>query len=95
MSKDTLRKKPIISGTVSPLHKKKIEKMVSDGEFASISDFISQAVSDLLNKYEKKEQKQDFYGFSEHEILLLKNVIRERMEEKPPADMSQKRKSGV
>ncbi|MCL2142189.1 MAG: hypothetical protein FWH46_04865 [Methanimicrococcus sp.] len=96
MSKDYIRKKPIISGTVSPQHKKKIEKLVTDGEFASVSDFISQAVSDLLNKFEKKEQKQDIYSsFSEHEILLLKNVIREKLEEKPPTTMPLKRKTDL
>jgi Arc/MetJ-type ribon-helix-helix transcriptional regulator len=91
MSKDTVRKKPIISGTVSPHHKKKIEKMVSDGEFASVSDFISQAVSDLLNKCEKKEQP-DFYSlFSDDEIRFLKNVIREQKEESKFTDTPPKK----
>ena len=80
----SVRKKPIVSGTISPLHKKKIEKMVEDGEFASISDFINHAVSDLLNKYEQQANKQPFYvPFSEQEILLLKNVIRDKLDEQP------------
>jgi Arc/MetJ-type ribon-helix-helix transcriptional regulator len=94
MSNEYKRKKPIISGAISPYHKKKIEKRVNDGEFASVSDFISQAVSDLLNKCEKKEQTQDFYNlFSEDEVLFLKNIIREKTEEKQPMNMPQKRKN--
>ena len=94
MSKDYTRKKPVISGTISPHHKKKIEKMVNDGEFASISDFINQAVSDFLNKYEKKEHKSDFYSpFSEYEIHALKAFIRDKDEEKPLANVPSKRKN--
>ena len=94
MSKDYTRKKPVISGTISPQHKKKIEKMVNDGEFASVSDFINQAVSDLLNKHEKKEHKQDFPGpFSEYEIHVLKAFIRDKDEEKLPINVPSKRKN--
>jgi Predicted transcriptional regulators containing the CopG/Arc/MetJ DNA-binding domain len=80
MTKDYTRKKPIISGTVSPQHKRKIDKLIEEGEFASVSDFISQAVSDLLSKYDEK-----FTGtlsqFTNDEIEILKNILRERADE--------------
>lgn len=87
MVKDYTRKKPIISGTVSPLHKKKIEQLVEAGVFASVSDFISQAVSDLLNKYEEQSvgnkilQTGDSNAFTEDEIVLLKSILREKAAE--------------
>lgn len=79
MVKEYNRKKPIISGTISPLHKKKIDKLVEEGEFASISDFINQAVSNLLNKYENPSSRNEL--FTEDEIALLKDIIREKADE--------------
>ena len=74
-----VRKKPIISGTVSPLHKKKIDQLVAEGEFASVSDFINQAVADLLKKYENSTVPYfSNERFTEDEIALLKSIIREK-----------------
>jgi Predicted transcriptional regulators containing the CopG/Arc/MetJ DNA-binding domain len=75
------RKKPIISGTVSPQHKRKIEKLVEDGEFASVSDFIGQAVSDLLNKYEGKNVSVSGVQFTNDEMEMLKAILREKADE--------------
>ena len=77
MTKEFIRKKPIISGTISPLHKKKIDKLVESGEFASISDFLSQAVSEFLIKYEQNDADQN--PFSQSHIDLLRTIIREEI----------------
>ena len=79
MTKDYTRKKPIISGTVSPQHKRKIEKLIEAGEFASVSDFISQAASDLLNKYDEKSS--GFPQFTNDELEMLRSIIREKADE--------------
>lgn len=87
MSKDYTRKKPIISGTVSPLHKKRVEQLVEAGEFASVSDFIGQAVSDLLNKYEDRFSGNTIApignpnSFTEDEMILLRSILREKAAE--------------
>lgn len=82
MAKEYTRKKPIISGTVSPLHKKKIDRLVEAGEFASVSDFINQAVSDLLNKYEDSlPQNADAFVFTADEIAVIRSIIREKAAE--------------
>lgn len=79
MSKEYVRKKPVISGTISPLHKKKIDRLVESGEFASISDFINQAVSDLLKKYESDASPAGIadHRFTEEEWAVLHRIIRE------------------
>jgi hypothetical protein len=78
MARDSVRKKPVVSGTISPLHKRKIDKLVEAGEFASISDFLSQAVSDFLNKY---EQDTNLYQntFQPSQLEMLRNLIREEL----------------
>ncbi len=82
MAKEYTRKKPIISGTVSPLHKKKIDRLVEAGEFASVSDFINQAVSDLLKKYEDSLPKNtETNVFTEDEIAVIRSIIREKAAE--------------
>lgn len=80
MAKQYNRKKPVVSGTISPLHKKKIDRLVETGEFASISDFINQAVSDLLKKYEHPVSFSPVSGspLTEEEIALLRSIIREK-----------------
>jgi len=75
MVNNSIRKKPVISGTVSPLHKKKIDKLVELGEFASISDFLYQAVSEYLTKYDP-----EFLQFQSSRTEL-RNLIREELEE--------------
>ena len=81
MTKEYTRKKPIISGTVSPIHKKKIDRLVETGEFASVSDFINQAVSDLLKKYEDTMPAIESGAFTEDEIELIRSIIREKAAE--------------
>ncbi|MDV0445632.1 hypothetical protein MmiAt1_12210 [Methanimicrococcus sp. At1] len=79
MAKAYTRKKPVISGTISPVHKKRVEKLVESGEFASISDFLNQAVSDLLSKYDEKPSfVPDSNMFTEDEMTLLRSIIREK-----------------
>ncbi|MBZ3936073.1 ribbon-helix-helix domain-containing protein [Methanimicrococcus blatticola] len=80
MVKEYTRKKPIISGTVSPLYKKKIDRLVEAGEFASVSDFINQAVSDLLKKYEDNNSV-DTNTFTDDEIEVIRSIIREKAAE--------------
>ncbi|WNY26316.1 hypothetical protein [Methanolapillus ohkumae] len=55
MTKEYIRKKPVISGTISPTHKRKIDELIKDGEFASVSDFLNQAVSDYLKNLERPQ----------------------------------------
>ena len=78
MARESVRKKPVISGTVSPLHKKKIDKLVEAGEFASISDFLSQAVSEFLNKYEQSNFSSQ-NALQPSQIEVLRNLIREEI----------------
>jgi len=78
MARESVRKKPVISGTVSPLHKKKIDKLVEAGEFASISDFLSQAVSEFLNKYEQNNFSPQ-NALQPSQIEVLRNLIREEI----------------
>ncbi|WNY22896.1 hypothetical protein MmiHf6_01880 [Methanimicrococcus hongohii] len=78
MTKEYTRKKPIISGTVSPIYKKKIDRLVEAGEFASVSDFINQAVSDLLKKYENNMPAIESNYFTDDEIEALRIIIREK-----------------
>ena len=80
MAQDSVRKKPVISGTISPLHKKKIDKLVEVGEFASISDFLNQAVSEFLSKYESRAG-QTPYNFPPSQIEVLRTLIREELSE--------------
>ena len=81
MTKEYTRKKPIISGTVSPIYKKKIDRLVETGEFASVSDFINQAVSDLLKKYEDAMPAMESGTFTDDEIELIRSIIREKAAE--------------
>lgn len=81
MAKDYVRKKPIISGTVSPTHKKKIDQLVEKGEFASVSDFISQAVSDFLKKYETSMAEGQQNSLTKSDLALIRDLIREEIEE--------------
>jgi Arc/MetJ-type ribon-helix-helix transcriptional regulator len=81
MAKEYTRKKPIISGTVSPIYKKKIDRLVEAGEYASVSDFINQAVSDLLKKYEDSMPAAESNIFTEDEIELIRSIIREKSAE--------------
>jgi Predicted transcriptional regulators containing the CopG/Arc/MetJ DNA-binding domain len=78
MGKDSVRKKPVISGTISPLHKKKIDKLVEAGEFASISDFLNQAVSEFLTKYEQTDFSSQ-NPLPPSQIEALRNLIREEI----------------
>ena len=75
MVNNSIRKKPVISGTISPLHKKKIDKLVELGEFASISDFLYQAVSEYLTKYDPE------YLQFQSTRTELRNMIREELAE--------------
>ena len=75
MVNNSIRKKPVISGTVSPLHKKKIDKLVELGEFASISDFLYQVVSEYLTKYDPE------YLQFQSTRTELRNMIREELAE--------------
>ncbi|WNY28605.1 hypothetical protein MmiEs2_08010 [Methanimicrococcus stummii] len=81
MAKEYTRKKPIISGTVSPTYKKRIDQLVEAGEFASVSDFINQAVSDLLKKYDDSLPKFESGVFTEDEIEVIRSIIREKAAE--------------
>jgi len=78
MVKDPIRKKPVVSGTISPLHKKKIDKLVEIGEFASVSDFLNQAVSEFLTKYELGSLPSQ-NGFPPSQLEVLRNLIREEL----------------
>jgi Arc/MetJ-type ribon-helix-helix transcriptional regulator len=52
------RKKPMVTGYVSPYTKKRINELVKSGQFASESDFINHALIDFLAKLESKEQNK-------------------------------------
>lgn len=80
MSKAYSRKKPVVSGTISPLHKKKIDKLVGDGEFASVSDFISQAVTDFLSRYNGNPGDHQTISFTNADLELIRNIVHEEME---------------
>ncbi|MDR2944135.1 MAG: hypothetical protein LBU81_03500 [Methanosarcinales archaeon] len=82
MAKEYTRKKPIISGTISPFHKKRIDQLVEAGEFASVSDFINQAVSDLLKKYENSlSNNMELNIFTKDEIEVIRSIIHEKAAE--------------
>jgi len=84
MAKEYVRKKPIVSGTVSPVHKKKIDKLVEKGEFASISDLLSQAVTEFLNKYETPSNEIPQISqnkLTKADLDFIKNIIHEQIEE--------------
>ncbi|WNY24679.1 hypothetical protein [Methanolapillus millepedarum] len=72
------RKKPVISGTISPAHKRKIDELIQKGEFASISDFLNQAVSEYLREYDEK-QLQPISLLSERDRAILGEMIREQI----------------
>ncbi|MDV0447263.1 hypothetical protein MsAg5_11430 [Methanosarcinaceae archaeon Ag5] len=72
------RKKPVISGTISPAHKRKIDDLIQKGEFASVSDFLNQAVSEYLREYDEK-QSPSFSSMSESDRMLLSEMIREQI----------------
>lgn len=50
------RNKETISATVSPYIKKQVEELVASGDFSSMSDFVSIAISEFIGIY-KREQK--------------------------------------
>ncbi|MCL2862838.1 MAG: hypothetical protein FWE54_01900 [Methanimicrococcus sp.] len=81
MAKDYVRKKPIVSGTISPIHKKKIDQLVENGEFASVSDFLGQAVNDFLKKFEPLSNENPQSKLTNADLNLIKKVIREQIEE--------------
>jgi len=81
MAKEYVRKKPIVSGTVSPVHKKKIDRLVEKGEFASISDLLSQAVTEFLKKYETPSNETPQNKLTKADLDFIKNIIREQIEE--------------
>lgn len=81
MAKDYVRKKPIVSGTVSPVHKKKIDRLVEKGEFASVSDFLGQAVTDFLKKYEPPSNESQQNKLTKADLDLIKTIVREQIEE--------------
>ena len=52
------RKKPMVTGYVSPYTKKRINELVKSGQFVSESDLINHAVIDFLAKLKFKEQNK-------------------------------------
>ena len=83
MSNAHIRKKPVVSGTISPTHKAKIDKLVKEGEFASVSDFISQAIAEFLSNYEnglKKTQDAQTISITNADMELIRSIIHEEME---------------
>ena len=82
MSKAYIRRKPVVSGTISPIHKTKIDKLVKEGDFASVSDFISQAIAEFLSNYESrliKIQDAQTVSITKADMELIRSVIREEM----------------
>ena len=82
MSNAHIRKKPVVSGTISPIHKRKIDKLVKEGDFASVSDFISQAVAEFLSNYEsglKKTQDAQTISITKDDMELIRSIIHEEM----------------
>jgi len=82
MSNAHIRKKPVVSGTISPIHKTKIDKLVKEGDFASVSDFISQAIAEFLSYNEnglKKTQDTQTVSITKADMELIRSIIHEEM----------------
>ncbi|WNY26290.1 hypothetical protein [Methanolapillus ohkumae] len=75
MTKEYTRRKPVISGTINPTNKKRIDELVKDGEFASVSDFLNQAVSDYLKNLGKPPGNLSF-GMDRE---MIEEVVREQI----------------
>jgi Arc/MetJ-type ribon-helix-helix transcriptional regulator len=54
---DAKRKKETICATVSPYTKKKVDELVESGEFSSMSDLVSVAITEFLTKYLAEKQQ--------------------------------------
>lgn len=54
---DAKRKKETICATVSPYTKKQVDMLVESGEFSSMSDLVSVAITEFLTKYNAEKQK--------------------------------------
>ena len=52
------RKKNTICATVSPYIKKQVDELVATGDFSSMSDLVSIAISEFIGQY-KREQIQE------------------------------------
>lgn len=54
----TTKNKAQLNSTVSPWIKKRIEEMVQTGEFSSISDVVSQALSEFIARYDEIKSRK-------------------------------------
>ena len=60
----TKRKKNTICATVSPYIKKQVDELVASGDFSSMSDLVSIAISEFIGRY-NREQKEKAAELSE------------------------------
>jgi two-component system, sensor histidine kinase PdtaS len=76
MSK-VVRNKEQINATVTPYLKKKCMEIAEGPDFTSVSDIVSQALSEFITKYDKeknKEAKKHEENFEETIIWILFNT---------------------
>ncbi|ADI73568.1 hypothetical protein Metev_0662 [Methanohalobium evestigatum Z-7303] len=57
MTAESKRKKNTICATVSPYVKKRVDDLVNSNDFSSMSDLVSQALSEFIANYEKKDKE--------------------------------------
>jgi two-component system, sensor histidine kinase PdtaS len=55
----TIKNKDTINATVSPWIKKQCIEMAKGPDFTSVSDIVSQALSEFIAKYEEKKSKEN------------------------------------
>ncbi|MEZ5334371.1 MAG: hypothetical protein R2741_03580 [Methanolobus sp.] len=54
----TTKNKAQLNSTVSPWIKKRIEEMVQTEDFSSISDVVSQALSEFISRYDEIKSRK-------------------------------------
>jgi Arc/MetJ-type ribon-helix-helix transcriptional regulator len=92
----TTKNKAQLNSTVSPWIKKRIEEMVQTDDFSSISDVVSQALSEFIGRYDEKKSREgessvlrpaslDASYFQTLEgKALIKSIIRESLSQPEP-----------
>lgn len=65
------RKKFTICATVSPYLKKRVDELVADNKFSSMSDCVTQSLAEFIARYDERETKRE----TPPEICLLEELV--------------------